>query len=181
LPLGHTADWDFALLLTLLAFSIVSDVGAVETGASVKISGSFLALVLAMVFLGGPPAALIGVVTIAVGWLRWRDSASDFLINLVTYAWFPLAGGLAFSAATDAAALDPNDGFFYVMVVGVFALALSINFSTIAIYGKHVERTPFFSQVRKALLPVLSSVAARSGRRCAPRSCRCCLRSWRRR
>jgi putative nucleotidyltransferase with HDIG domain len=158
--LGHTSNWDFTLLLTLLAFSVVSDVGAVETGASVKISGSFLALVLAMVFLGGPPAAAIGVVTIAFGWVRWRDSASDFLINLVTYAWFPLAGGLAFSAATDAANLGLDDGFFYVMVVGVFALALSINFSTIALYGRHVERTPFLSQVQKALLPVLSSELA---------------------
>ena len=50
-----------------------------------------------MVFLGGTPAAVIGVVTITVGWLRWRDNRHDLLINLVTYAWFPLVGGLAFA------------------------------------------------------------------------------------
>ena len=38
------ANWDLALLATLLAFSILSDVGAVETRAGAKISGSFLAL-----------------------------------------------------------------------------------------------------------------------------------------
>ena len=55
------ANWDWSCSLTLLAFSVVSDLVAVDTRPSVKISGSFLALVLAMVFLGGPPAALIGV------------------------------------------------------------------------------------------------------------------------
>ena len=77
-----------------------------ETRAGAKISGSFLALVLAMVFLGGTPAAVIGVVTITVGWLRWRDNPHDLLNNLVAYAWFPLVGGLAFAAARDATGLD---------------------------------------------------------------------------
>ena len=61
---GPGANWDLALLGTLLAFSILSDVGAVETRAGAKISGSFLALILAMVYLGGTPAAVIGVITI---------------------------------------------------------------------------------------------------------------------
>ena len=77
-----------------------------------------------MVFLGGPPAALIGLATMAIGWIRWRDAWFFFLNNLVAYAWFPLIGGLAFYAATRAAGVDRSDGFFYVMVFGVFALAL---------------------------------------------------------
>ena len=55
-----------------------------------KISGSFLALVLAMVFLGGAPAAVIGVLTILAGWLRWHDDGHYLLNNVVTYATFPL-------------------------------------------------------------------------------------------
>ena len=58
--------------------------------SKVKISGSFLALVLAMVFLGGTPAAVIGVMTIFVGWLRWRDAWHYLLNNVLTYATFPL-------------------------------------------------------------------------------------------
>ena len=69
------ANWDIVLLLTLLAFSVGSDLGAVETRGGVKISGSLLALILAMVFMGGTPAAVIGLVTISVGWLRWRTSS----------------------------------------------------------------------------------------------------------
>ena len=82
---GSEADWDIALFSLLLIFSIVSDISAASTSA-VKISGSFLSLVLAMVFLGGAPASLIGVATIGVGWLRWRDEPEPLLNNLVAYA-----------------------------------------------------------------------------------------------
>jgi putative nucleotidyltransferase with HDIG domain len=153
-------NWDPALFGLLLLFSAASDLSAVETGASVKISGSFLAIVLAMVFLGGTPAALIGVATIAIGWLRWRDAALDFLINLVTYAWFPLLGGLAFKSVQDSAGFDTSDGFFYVAVFGVFALALAINFTIIAVSDRFVEGAPIRFRVRKALLPVLPSELA---------------------
>jgi putative nucleotidyltransferase with HDIG domain len=154
------ANWDLALFLLLLVFSVASDLSAVETGASIKISGSFLAIVLAMVFLGGTPAALIGVGTIAIGWLRWRDTAHDFLVNLLSYALFPLLGGLAFKFVQDSAGFDQSDGFFYLSVFGVFALALAINFSIIAVSDRYVERTPFVFKVRKALLPVLPSELA---------------------
>ena len=154
------ANWDLALLGTLLAFSILSDVGAVETRAGAKISGSFLALILAMVFLGGAPAAAIGVITIFCGWLRWRDTWKNFLINLVTYSWFPLIGGLAFHAVTDATAIDASDGVFYLLVLGVFALSLLTNFSLIAGYTCYEERTSFAALARKMLFPVLSSEVA---------------------
>ena len=65
--LAPEADWDLGLFAILLGFSIFSDLTAVSTESKVKISGSFLALVIAMVFLGGTPAAIIGVATILVG------------------------------------------------------------------------------------------------------------------
>ncbi len=57
---GSSANWDPALFGILLGFSVFSDLTAIPTSSKVKISGSFLALVLAMVFLGGAPAALFG-------------------------------------------------------------------------------------------------------------------------
>jgi putative nucleotidyltransferase with HDIG domain len=154
------ANWDLVLLLTLLAFSVTSDVGAVETRAGAKISGSLLALILAMVFMGGAPAAVIGVVTITFGWVRWRDNWRDLLINLVTYAWFPLIGGLAFAATRDAAGLTADDGLFYVMVLGVFTLSLLINFTMIAGYACYEERSSFVAKAAKVLFPVFASEVA---------------------
>ena len=49
-----------------------------------------------MVFLGGTPAALIGVRTILAGWLRWREPTHYLIHNLLTYALFPLLGGIVF-------------------------------------------------------------------------------------
>ena len=154
------ANWDLILLLTLLAFSVTSDLGAVETRVGAKISGSLLALILAMVFMGGPPAAVIGVVTITFGWVRWRDNWRDLLINLVTYAWFPLIGGWAFAAARDATGLTPDDGLFYVMVLGVFALSLLLNFTMIAGYACYEERSSFVTKAAKLLFPVFASEVA---------------------
>jgi putative nucleotidyltransferase with HDIG domain len=154
------ANWDLVLFGTLMVFSAVSDLRAIETGASVKVSGSFLALVLAMVFLGGTPAALLGVSTMVLGWLRWRDTLTNFLINIVTYAWFPLVGGIGFRAVIDATGLTSDDGFFYVFVLCVFAAALALNFLMIAFHTRIVEGPTILSQFKKAVVPVASSEVA---------------------
>ena len=44
-----SAGWDLPLFCILLGFSVFSDLTAISTTSKVKISGSFLALVLAMV------------------------------------------------------------------------------------------------------------------------------------
>lgn len=152
------ANWDLPLLAVLLAFSFFSDLTAVDT-SKVKISGSFMALVLAMVFLGGTSAAIVGVATISVGWLRWRDAPHYFLNNILTYAVFPLVGGIVFHAATTALNFTPDDAGFYVLVFGLFQLALMINFLIIACYACYVERAAF-SEKAKVLGAVLPSEVA---------------------
>ncbi len=99
------ANWDLLLMAVLLAFSVFSDITAVDTKSHVLISGSFLALVVAMVLLGGTPAALIGVATILAGWLRWRENVGYLLNNVLTFALFPLVGGVAFRAVAESVGL----------------------------------------------------------------------------
>jgi hypothetical protein len=107
------ASWNLPLLASLGAFAIVSDLWAIDTSANasdkhrILMSGSFLAFVVAMVLLGGTPAALIGLVTIVVGHLRFGERRDLFLNNLVAYSWFPLLGGLAFATARDALSVNP--------------------------------------------------------------------------
>jgi len=114
------SEWDLAFFAVLLAFSVFSDLTAVTTESKLKISGSFLALVIAMVFLGGTPAALIGVATILTGWLRWRDEWHYLLDNVLTYALFPLIGGIIFHEGVTALGLTPADPWFYLCVFGLF-------------------------------------------------------------
>jgi putative nucleotidyltransferase with HDIG domain len=154
------ADWDLALFGILLAFSAFSDVMSIETEARLKISGNFLALVLAIVFLGGTPAALIGLISIMIGWLRWREGWQDLMVNSLTYVSFPLVVGTAFHAVLDATGIAASEPAFYVLVFGVFLAALAMNFSMIAAYTCYLERSSFLEKVRTALIPLLPSELA---------------------
>jgi putative nucleotidyltransferase with HDIG domain len=157
---GPEADWDLGLFAILLGFSVFSDLTAIPTSSQVKISGSFLALVLAIVFLGGTPAALIGVLTILAGWLRWHDEPHDLLNNLLTYATFPLVTGIAFDAVVNGAEITADEPVFYALVFAVFLLALAINFTMIASYTCYLERSSFRAKIRTALVPLLPSELA---------------------
>ncbi|HYC81249.1 MAG TPA: HD-GYP domain-containing protein [Solirubrobacterales bacterium] len=151
-----TANWDLGLFGILLAFSIITDLTAVSTTSKVRLSGSFLPIVLAMALLGGPPALVIGLVVISIDWLIKRHPLHLFLNNLVTYAVFPLVGGLAFHAAVAGASFTDADAWYYVLLVALFQLALAINFVMIAGYASYIERTPFSEKLR-VLPPVLPS------------------------
>jgi putative nucleotidyltransferase with HDIG domain len=155
-----SANWDVPLFCILLGFSVFSDLTAISTTSKVKISGSFLALVLAMVFLGGTPAAVIGVLTILAGWLRWRDEGHYLLNNVLTYATFPLVSGIAFHEVVDNGRVAETDASFYALIFAVFLLALAINFTMIASYSCYLDRSSFFVKVRTALFPLLPSELA---------------------
>jgi putative nucleotidyltransferase with HDIG domain len=150
------SNWDLALFGVLLAFSVFSDVTAVATESKVKVSGSFLALVIAMVFLGDTPAALIGVVTILIGWFRWRDTPHYLLNNILTYALFPLIGGILFRVVTERVGVTQGDASFYLLVFALFQVSLALNFVLTAGYRAYIERLRFASQLH-VLPPVLPS------------------------
>ena len=143
------ANWDLALFGILLGFSVFSDVMSIETESRLKISGNFLALVLAMVLLGGTPAAVIGIVSILAGWLRFREGGHDLLVNSLTYIAFPLAVGVGFHEAVVVTQIESADPAFYVLVFGAFIAALGLNFSMIAADACYLERSSFVAKVRE--------------------------------
>jgi putative nucleotidyltransferase with HDIG domain len=154
------ANWDMALFGILLGFSVFSDLTAVATQSRMRISGSFLALILAMVFLGGTPAALIGVISILIGWVRGREDGHYLLNNTLTYATFPLLTGIAFHSMVTGIPITDDQPGFYGLIFGVFLIALALNFTMIASYACYLERSRFFDKVREALVPLLPSELA---------------------
>jgi putative nucleotidyltransferase with HDIG domain len=159
--LADDADWDLPLLGVLLTLAIVGDLRAVEiTAHRVKASGSFLAIVAGVAILGAAPGAVIGVATIAAGWLHSRYARADLLINLVTYAWFPLLAGAAFHAAASELSLNAEDASFYLLVFALFVVALAIDFVTIASYTSYVEGSSLVARIRRSFLPIVPSEIA---------------------
>jgi putative nucleotidyltransferase with HDIG domain len=153
-----SANWDLVTLVLLLVFAIASDLMAASIRSSkLKVSGSFLALVVAMVLLGGPPAALIGAITIVAGWIKWREAPHYLLANLASYVAFPLACGLGFDYVRDANALAPGDTGFPILVFATFVLALGINFLLAALYTRYMDGSTVLATARRALVPLLTS------------------------
>jgi diguanylate cyclase (GGDEF)-like protein len=145
--------WDVAMLLVIAGFAIISDLTSVETGSTkLKVSGSFLGIMLAAVVLGGSPAAFAGVLTIA-----GASRGTYFRNNLVTYAWFPLIGGLFFHAPAQLAQLGPRDIGYYLLVFAAFVLALVLNFVGVAGYQCYLERSSLLEKAREALAPLLGA------------------------
>jgi putative nucleotidyltransferase with HDIG domain len=154
------ANWDMALFGVLLAFSIFSDVMSIETESHLKISGNFLAIVLAIVFLGGTPAALIGIISIVAGWIRFRENVHDFLVNALTFITFPLVIGVGFSEVVAATGITTSDLTFYVLVFGAFVGGIAMNFLMIGSYTYYLERSSFIENLRTILIPLLPSELA---------------------
>jgi putative nucleotidyltransferase with HDIG domain len=152
------ANWDLLTFALLLGLAIASDLMAASIRSStLKVSGSFLAIVVAMVLLGGAPAALIGVLTIIAGWLKWREKPHYLLANLTSYASFPLACGLLFALIRDHYQLDSHDTAFPALVFGTFVLALAVNFTIAALYMRHMDGSRVTDTARRALVPLLIS------------------------
>jgi diguanylate cyclase (GGDEF)-like protein len=150
--------WRLAQLGLIALLAISSEMTAVATGSDLlQISGSFLGIMLAAVLLGGGPAALVGVLTIAIGWLRTREPGHYLRNNLATYAWFPLISGLAFHVVVTAVHLHPRAGAYYLLVFGAFAFALALNFAGIAGYQAGLDGTRLSDKAREALTPILAS------------------------
>ncbi len=153
-------DWNLALFGILLAFSAFSDVMSIETESHLKISGNFLALVLAMILLGGTAGALIGMISILAGWVRFRENMHDLLVNALTFISFPLVVGVSFQQIVAATGVTTSDLSYYVLVFGSFVAALAMNFSMIGADDYYVNRNSFFEKLRTVLLPLLPSELA---------------------
>jgi putative nucleotidyltransferase with HDIG domain len=157
---GPEGDWDWTLFATLLAFSTFSDIMSVETESRLKISANFLALITAIVFLGGSPAALMGAITILLSWVRFREPFYRFIGNLLTFTAMPLIVGVSFHKLIDVTGTSPSDLTFYVYVFGAFSVGILLNFAMVAGGICYLERSPFLSKIRTVMLPMLPSELA---------------------
>jgi diguanylate cyclase (GGDEF)-like protein len=147
---ANTTNWNLAELLILIALAVTSELTAtlLPSGKSVMyISGSGLGITLAAVVLGGSAGAIVGVLTIAMTWYRWREPGHVFRNNLVTFAWFPLLSGLMFHALINATGQTYKDASYYLLVLATFAVSMTLNFTMIGAYECVIKRIPVRTKV----------------------------------
>jgi putative nucleotidyltransferase with HDIG domain len=140
-------------VIVLAILVVTSDALAIEARGQ-RLSGSFIALVLAMALLGPAPACAMGVAAIAVDTARSRTNLLYTLNNLATYAAFPLIGGLLFRALGASPSTSLNFGF---EVFAVFAATNFLNFALIAVTRQFAIGHSLLDQFQQIFIPVLPS------------------------
>jgi putative nucleotidyltransferase with HDIG domain len=155
---SRAADWHPVELTVLLAaLAIVSDAMEINV-RGLRLSASFVALVLAMALLGPAPAAAIGVLTICIDAVRHRTQSALFSCNLATYATFPLLGGLTLRWV---GGYDEHGALqFGLLVFAVFAGTNLLNFAMVSVTRKLALGHSVREQLHRGLIPLLPSEAA---------------------
>ncbi len=153
----RSASWSLLPFLVISAFAVVAVLTGVQTTSKLQVSGTALGLMLAMVLLGGGPAAAIGAMTMLVAGLRARPAGHLLRNNIVTFTWFPLVGGLFFHVADRAVHAGPDSPAYYLLVFATFVLALSLNFVGTFSVCCYLEGSSLLARARESVLPILSA------------------------
>jgi putative nucleotidyltransferase with HDIG domain len=149
-----TADqWQPRELVGLLVVLVLGSDFIVLNAKRFRIGASFLGIVLAMAVLGPAPAVAIGFLAALCDAIRSRTRGSYLLSNLVTYATFPLVGGIALHWLRT---VDPSDeGAFALAVFAVFMATNLLNFAMIAGHVVLLRGGSLKRMFRFVYLPVL--------------------------
>jgi putative nucleotidyltransferase with HDIG domain len=161
------SDWRPLWALALLGgLAIGADAFTIRV-SHMQLSGTFIALVLAMVVLGPAPATAIGLLTLLVNAMRTRRRREWLpgLTDIATYAAFPLVGGLLARAllanglhVDTSARVHPVD--VALAVAAVYAATNLLNFALIAVHYRVTSGRGLLFQTRTLLFPMLPSEAA---------------------
>jgi putative nucleotidyltransferase with HDIG domain len=152
------SDWvPVDLFVLLFALAVGSDRLMVEV-RGLRISGSFLAIVLAMALLGPAPAAAIGVGCTVIDAVLARRGLVGTFANVAAYAMFPLLGGLAIEQIAGEVEPGNTDALAFAgLVFVIFMVTNLLNFLLVALTAKILDGASIRTGLRYAFLPVLPS------------------------
>ena len=155
---SEARDWmPIELVLLLLVLAVGSDALTIEF-RGIRVSGSFLALVLAMALLGPAPAAAIGVVATLIDAVMFRRPWHRNVMNLAVWVWFPIVGALIIEAWAGEAAPGTEDALgFAALVLLVFMITNFLNFVMVAGSLEASGEVSFRESLKSVYLTVLPS------------------------
>ena len=155
-----SADWQpTGLVVLLAALTAANHIFPFEAG-KVRICGSFMSLALAMALLGPGPAVAFGVAAVLADAARRRPDPGILRLDLVTYAVFPLAGGLLFRWVEADLGLTARDVEFAFAFAAIFLVVNVLNFALVVVQK---PGTPLLGAFRAIYVPVLFWELAAAG------------------
>jgi putative nucleotidyltransferase with HDIG domain len=130
---SRAADWQpLGLVALLFVLALGSEIMTLHM-RGISMSGSFLALVLAMALLGPAPAVALGLACATLDIVAFRKPYNRAMINLATFAVFPLVGGLMVNAFAGGELPHEDAAFgFSALVLVVFMVTNALNFTLAA-------------------------------------------------
>jgi putative nucleotidyltransferase with HDIG domain len=150
------ADWrPGALVGLLLVLAAGSDAVAIDL-RGVRVSGSFLAIVLAMALLGPAPAVALGAASSLIDGAVSRRSPLRVLGNTAIFMTFSLVGALAFRLTLGSDPQHADGVAFAAVVLAVFMGSMLLNFAMVAGATMIMSRVPLRHLLR-ALATALPS------------------------
>jgi putative nucleotidyltransferase with HDIG domain len=150
------ADWQpLSLVLLLAVLAVGSDLMVVEI-RGVRVSGAFLAIVLAMALLGPAPAAAIGLVSSLIDGIISRGRWNNVFSNSVTWTAFPFVGGELANVLIDHSVPAAEDALLFAGMVLVVFLAMNVlNFLMVAGVNRAHGGPSIIEQTRTVYVTVL--------------------------
>jgi diguanylate cyclase (GGDEF)-like protein len=152
-----TTSWSWLSFAVIGVFTILGDLTEIETAPKLRVSGSFLGLVVAAAVLGPGPGAALGAISIVVSWARHREAPHFFINNLAAYTAFPLATGIFFHETVRAGHLGPDHVGYYLLVFAAFVVALTVNFVLCAGYTCWLDGVSLAHKAKDQMVPLLSA------------------------
>ena len=157
--LSRAQEWQPLLLVGLLLVLSLGGQRLVFTIRGQHLSAGLVALVLAMSLLGPAPAVAVSIAAAVFISVGRQLPLSAWLNNLVTFAIFPLVGGLLAQALIGDVHNPANHlakgVTFALAVFGVYFVSLILDFGVIALDNWIVGNRGMLAQVRDILGPVM--------------------------
>jgi putative nucleotidyltransferase with HDIG domain len=150
-------DDGLELVLLFLALAIASDWFAINTDRGLDISGSLLAIVLAIALTGATGGVIVGTLSALADSLRMRRPYPSIVCNVAAYALFPFAGGVALERLTSMFDAEIGSLAFAVALMIAFVVALVVNFLFVSLHLRVFNNRPIRGQIVHVLVPLLPS------------------------
>jgi putative nucleotidyltransferase with HDIG domain len=153
---SDASDWQSPALIGLLfVLAVGSDVLTVEV-RGIRVSGAFLAIVLAMTLLGPAPAAVIGSGSALLDSLNSRRPVGKVVLNVAIWAFFPAVGAVLADVLMPGGVATAHDALpFAAVVMTVFMFTNFLNFLLVAASHKLTAGSSIIENTRTVYFTVL--------------------------